>query len=173
MSSSSPMTDVTPVPDDDLAALLARREHARPNKLTWVLLTLLVLAVGFVGGAVANQKLGPSSGPTAFMGPPAGFTPPGMTGAAGGTAGSTSTAAGGMTMGTVKLVDGTNVYIVTTDGATVKVKVPASATVTAQKDITLADLTNGTAVLIRGETAADGTVTATSVSSQPTTQGAN
>jgi hypothetical protein len=155
--------------DDDLASLLAKREHARPNKVTWVLLTLAVLMVGFAGGALANQKFGASTSSPSFGGFPAGFTPPGLSstsGGAGAAAGFPGAGGGfgGLTVGTVKLVDGTNVYVATNDGATVKVKVPASATLTAQKDIELTDLSAGTTVMVRGETASDGTVTATSVS---------
>ena len=39
--------------DDDLANLLRKRQHAKPNKATWVLVTLLVVMVGFIGGAFA------------------------------------------------------------------------------------------------------------------------
>lgn len=154
---------------DDLASLLAKREHARPNKVTWVLLTLAVLMVGFAGGALANQKFGTSNSSPSFNGFPAGFTPPGLSstsGGAGAAAGFPGAGGGfgGLTVGTVKLVDGTNVYVATNDGATVKVKVPTSATVIAQKPIELTDLSAGTTVMVRGETASDGTVTATSVS---------
>ena len=156
--------------DENLTNLLAKREHARPNRFTWVLLTLLVLMVGFMGGAVASQMLG-SSGASGFPGPlpamPAGLPLPG--------GGSTPA---GMTLGTVKLVDGSNLYLTTTAGATVKVIVPETASVTSQADTALADLAKGATVIVRGEAATDGTVTATSVSEQGTvpaspTQGAN
>ena len=165
------MSDIPVVPDDDLATLLAKREHAKPNKVTWVLLVLLVLTVGFATGALVNQKFGTSS-TAGFSGPPAGFTPPGMA-TTDGTASGTTSGSGAMTVGTVKLVDGANVYVATSDGSVVKVKVPATAAVTVQKDIPLSDLAAGSPVTVQGETGTDGTVTATSVSSQPTTQGAN
>jgi hypothetical protein len=160
--------------DDDLTSLLAKREHARPNRLTWVLMTLLILVVGFIGGAVANQKFGTSgsrsTGAAGFpTNLPAGFTGglPGI----GQTGGSTATAQGGgsgafgnATFGTVTLVDGTNLYITTPAGATVKVKVPDSAKVTSQTSVALSDLPSGATVIVRGDKAADGTVTATAVS---------
>jgi hypothetical protein len=170
MSETPPtVADDTTRDDDDLASLLAKREHARPNKATWILLTFLVLMVGFAGGALANQKFGSPSTGRSFSGFPAGFTPPGLSSTSGGggaPAGFPGTGGGfgNLTVGTVKLVDGTNIYVATNAGATVKVKVPTSATITAQKDITLSDLSAGTTVTVRGETASDGTVTATSVS---------
>jgi len=44
------------------------------------------------------------------------------------------------------------------------VKVPATAPVTAQKKVALSDIASGSTVIVRGSTAADGTVTAQSVS---------
>lgn len=154
--------------DDDLTTLLQRREHARPNRMTWALLTLLILTVGFVGGAYANQQLVASS---AQSGLPAGFPaglPAGLPGGpAGGGSGSVTTGAGGlagMTFGTVKLVDNGSVYITTSSGETVKATVPDTAQVTSQRPIDLSELTPGMTVVIQGETGDDGVVAATSVS---------
>ncbi len=148
---------------DDLATLLQRREHARPTRLTWVLLTLLVLTAGFIGGAFAGQRLGNStssgnSGFTMPAGMPTSF-PSGalFPGAAGGGAAPSGTT------GTVKLVDGRNLYLTDSSGNTVKVIVPSTVTVTSQQAVDLADLAAGATVLVDGETGADGTVTATSV----------
>ncbi len=155
--------------DENLTDLLAKREHARPNRLTWVLLAALLLMIGGVFGAVANQKFGPATA-AGFPGPlpamPAGL----MSGSQAG--------ASDMTLGKVKLVDGRSLYITTTAGETVKVTVPETASVTEQADISLADLSSGSSVAIRGIAADDGTVTATSVSEQGTlptspAQGAN
>jgi hypothetical protein len=161
--------------DDDLTSLLAKREHAKPNRVTWALLTLLVLCVGFVGGAVAYQKFAPSStGSNAgFPGTlPAGFPGFGALPGAATTQSGTSAAAGTSTTGTIKLVDGTNLYLTTATGETVKVKVDASAQVTQQKPSSLANLAPGVEVTVSGASAADGTVTATSVAVQPSKQGA-
>ena len=46
--------------DDDLAVLLANASTPDPNRATWALLTLLVLTVGFVGGALAYRAYGPA-----------------------------------------------------------------------------------------------------------------
>jgi hypothetical protein len=69
----------------------------------------------------------------------------------------------GMTVGTVKLVDGQKLYVTDASGATVIVTVPATATVTSQAEIPLSGLSAGDSVVVRGEAAADGSVTATSV----------
>lgn len=179
--------------DDDLTTLLQRREHARPNRLTWVLLTVLVLGVGFIGGAYASERWGTSTGSAggaAFPGLPAGMPagfpgalPGGPFGATTPTNGATGSGAGattdrqatGATTGTIKLVDGRKLYITDASGATVIVTVPKSATVTASSDVPLADLSSGASVVIVGETGADGTLTATSVTQGSTTatQGEN
>jgi hypothetical protein len=174
--------------DDDLATLLAKREHARPNRATWVLLTLVVLLAGFMLGAGAYMKFGPTTGSAAtFPGgfarpgglpagglpegglpagglPAGGFPAEGSAGLASGGAGPGLAGGSPATFGTVQLVDGNHLYVVTPDGRTVKVKVPGTAPVTAQKQLPLSELAAGSTVVVRGDTAADGTVTATSVS---------
>ena len=163
------MSDTT---DDDLATLLAKREHARPNRLTWVLLVLLVLAVGFAGGAFVEKRNSSSSsglpdfaalrGGGDFAGGgafPGGALPGGAT-----PGGGTLVTSGAVTTGTVKLVDGTSLYITDADGNTVKVIVPETVPVTTQSETSLGDLAAGSTVIIQGETGDDGTVTATSVS---------
>lgn len=169
--------------NDDLATLLQRREHAKPTRLTWVLLTLLVLTIGFIGGAVAGQRLGattsPSGGSFAMpAGMPTSF--PSGAGFPGGLGDGTAADTGGSgTSGTVKLVDGENLYLTDSSGNTVKVIVPSTATVTSQRAAELADLKPGATVLVSGETADDGTVTASSVAAaalptpDPSEQGAN
>ncbi len=152
--------------DDDLPSLLRRREHARPNRVTWILLALLLVSAGFVGGAYVNERFGATASglPSGF---PAGLPDGGVPGVIPGGASpgqGAGAAFGDMTVGTVKLVDKRSVYITTPDGATVKVSVPDTATVTAEQEVDLADLEAGSTVVIRGTTAADGTVTATSVS---------
>ncbi len=155
---------------DDLATLLARREHARPNKVTWTLLVLLILAVGFAGGAfVAKRTSNASSGLPDFAAMRgAGGPPTGVMTTPGGAIAAPTDASADATVGTVKLVDGNNLYMTDADGNTVKVIVPETASVTSQVDSTLSELTAGTSVTVRGATAEDGTVTAESV-----TQGDN
>ena len=158
------MSDTT---DDDLATLLAKREHARPNRLTWVLLVLLVLAVGFAGGAfVEKRNASSSSGLPDFAALRGGGDFAGGGAFPGGAVpgGGIVATASAVTTGTVKLVDGTSLYITDADGNTVKVVVPETVPVTTQSQTSLSDLSAGSTVIIRGETGDDGTVTATSVS---------
>ena len=63
----------------------------------------------------------------------------------------------------MKLVDGNNVYLTDSSGATIKVTLAPNASVTVTKKGKLSDLTPGTAVVVVGKTGTDGTVTATTV----------
>ncbi len=159
--------DVRPLddPDDDLSALLAKREHARPNRATWALLALLVMAVGFGGGAFAQSIWGSASSGSAVPDfATAGEVSSGTTNSTGaGGMAPGDVPGGGMTVGTVTSVHGNTLVLTDTSGDTVTVTVPDSAQVTATTEATLADLVSGDAVIVRGETADDGTVTATNV----------
>lgn len=174
---ATPLDAVEPVHDqtaDDLATLLARREQARPNRMTWALVALLLVAVGFGAGALAFRTWGTSSTTSPFAalaeggGFPGGGTFPGAgdgtdaTGTATG-AGGTGGFGGQATTGTVTLVDGTTLYVTTSDGSIVKVTVPDDATITSSQAVSLSDLAAGDTVIVRGETGDDGTVTATTV----------
>jgi hypothetical protein len=58
MSESPDMTPDAHAPnDDDLKALLAKRQHAKPNRWTWILLGLIAVALGFAMGACAQRQL--------------------------------------------------------------------------------------------------------------------
>lgn len=165
-------TTTTPTRDeDDLATLLAKREHARPNRITWALLALLLVAIGFVGGAVAYERYGPAASPglPTFGGGLPDFVsngglPSGMPGSASSGGSSDSTAQTTTTQGTVKLVDGDTVYVATDDDSVVIVTVPDNAPVTTQKAIRLSDLAVGSTVTVAGAAGTDGKVIADSVS---------
>lgn len=130
--------------------------------------------------AFPGARTGARAGAGAFGGFGAGGTGAGTgagtggtgTGVIGGTGAGTGTGTGGTgglgglggaTIGTVKLVDGNNVYLTTAAGATVKVTLAPTATVTVTAKGRLSDLAPGTSVVVVGATAADGTVTATAV----------
>lgn len=174
MSETTPAT--TDTNDDDLATLLARREHARPNRVTWVLLSLLLVAVGFAGGAVAYRTWAPTTSLSGAV-PGAAMPAAGISGGAGGTP------FADMTVGTVTLVSKDRLYLEAADGTTVVVSVPDGTAVTAPRDIALTDLEEGATVVVRGEVGDDGTVTATSITEgsaagglpgfAPTTTGGN
>ena len=152
---------------EDLAALLAKRERARPNRWTYLLAIALVLTVGVVAGAWVGRATAPASGPAFPAGGFAAFRGGGgFPGGAGGFPGggsSSAPVAGGVTAGTVKLVDGQNIYITDSSGATIKVKVGASTNVTAQQPSTLADIAPGSTVIVTGAAGADGTITAKTI----------
>jgi hypothetical protein len=167
--------------DDELGRLLAARApRAHIPWVTAVLAAAVLLAVGYVAGGYHYRNSGGSSGGSGLAAARAGRAAGaegGFAGFGGGTRTGTGTgagagagvtggfgAAGGATIGTVKLVDGNNVYLTTTAGATVKVTLGKGAKVTVTKAGKLTDLAPGTSIVVLGTTGADGTVTATSVS---------
>ena len=154
--------------DDDLNERIAKAAPRRlANRATYVLAALALLVAGFVGGAQVQKSYGTAPAATGAPGGvnpaafPSQFAGRGAQGAQGGntgTGGQTGTR-GGIT-GTVKLVDGTTVYVETADGQTLIVK--TSGTTTVSTPGALKDLTAGSSVTIVGQNA-DGTVTATSI----------
>ncbi|WP_432833748.1 hypothetical protein [Dactylosporangium sp. CA-092794] len=162
--------------DDDLNERIAKSGPRRlANRATFVLAGLALIVVGFVAGAQVQKSYGtapaaagpggvnPAALASAFAnrGAGQGFQG-GGNGGAGGTGTGTGTggsARGGVT-GTVKLVDGTTVYIETADGSTVIVKTTDKTTVSAPG--ALKDLTAGSTVTVQGQNS-DGTVDATAI----------
>lgn len=185
-----PAPDPDPEDDraDDLADALA---HAAPkawwNKGTVVLAAIVLLVGGFVGGLQAQKNWGTAAtaagngagqnrgaggyGRAGGYGNAAGGQFPGG-GALGGTAqggttqGGTTTAAGAGTTGTVKLVDGSTIYVQTADGNVVTIKTDGKTAVSAASKSTVKSIKAGESITVQGATASDGTVTATSVTTQ-------
>ncbi|GAA3237634.1 hypothetical protein GCM10010532_076570 [Dactylosporangium siamense] len=158
--------------DDDLNERISKAAPRRlANRATYVLAGLALLVAGFVGGAQVQKSYGTAPAATGAPGganPAAlasqfagrgGQFPGGNTGTGGGTGTGQTGTRGGIT-GTVKLVDGTTVYVETADGQTLIVKTSGTTTVSAPG--ALKDLTAGSSVTIVGQNA-DGTVTATSI----------
>lgn len=137
-----------------------RRRVRTPSTRT-VLVSLLLVSVGFGGGVLeARHKGVTSTSTTAAQTATAGrttVTAPVGTGTAG-------AAAGGTTFGTVKLVDGDTVYLTTASGSVVKVTLSKSTTVQVSKTSATGGLKTGATVVVRGTADASGTVTATSIS---------
>jgi len=167
----APAEDHLELFDDPFADDLDQRlRKAAPlklaNRATYVLVALVIGVAGFVAGAQVQKSYGttpaaatPRNGfPTAL---PSGFTF-GNRGANGGNAGAGGTGgtAGRGVTGTVKLVDGTTVYVVEPDGTVVTVK--TSGTTTVAVPGALGDLKPGQTVVVQGENS-DNTVTATSI----------
>jgi hypothetical protein len=116
-------------------------------------------AAGGFGGNRAGAQGGAALGGAAQGGAPGG-------GAQGGgfqRGGATSASAAGPTTGTVKLVDGSTIYVQTADGNVVTVKTDGKTTVSAASKSKLSAVKAGQPVTVQGPAAADGSVTATSV----------
>jgi hypothetical protein len=161
------------------------------NTATYVLLTLVVLLATFSAGAwvgrnrapatsrtTAAATAGPAGAPTAsaaggFSGAGGGRGAAAAAGASGATGapGGAGAAAGGgfaggnLTTGTVKLVDGPNVYLSTATGTVVKVTTNAQSQITVTKQGTVSDVTVGETLVVQGEAGADGTILATTIRS--------
>lgn len=185
---------VGPAPDpeedraDDLADALA---HAAPkdwwNKGTVVLAAVVLLVGGFVGGLQAQKHWGTAATTTAGNGFNAnrgaggygggrngygnfggGQLPGGGAAAAGGgtAQGGGGTTATAGTTGTVKLVDGTTIYVQTADGNVVTIKTTGKTAVSSASKSTVKSVKAGDSITVQGATASDGSVTATSVTTQ-------
>jgi Domain of unknown function (DUF5666) len=145
--------DDDPFADDLSEQLAARAPRRLANRATVYLAGAVLLIGGFVAGAQVEKNFGhlptPAGAfPTAF---PSGFRAGGGNGGGGGTP----------TIGTVKFVDGTTVYITTASGDTVVVKTDSNTTVT--QPGTVKDLAVGATVTVTGQTGSDGSVTATRI----------
>jgi hypothetical protein len=172
-----PTDDPAPVDDDMFAENWDKPR--RTNRLTALLVALIVAALAFAGG-VAVQKAhdkglvaasaatrargAGATGGTGAGGTGAGGTGAGGTAAAGGTGGAGGTAAP-VAIGTVKSISGSTLTLTNFAGTVVTVTVPPTATVTTDG---LGGLVAGGTVSVAGTTAADGTVTATSITSRRT-----
>jgi hypothetical protein len=152
--------------DDDLAAVLTRRPRAKLPSLTLVLAALVVASAGFLGGIVVGKHYGSSgssSAASAFRRFAAGASAtagsgPGVGGGGGGFA------AGNATIGTIKLIDGSTVYVQTSGDDIVQVATSAGTRVTASSTVRVKDLQPGETVIVEGSKNSTGGVTAASIS---------
>jgi len=151
------------------------RPRRRAHMLTYVLAAAMLVGAGFVGGVLLqkhddNGKT--SSNNSAVSNAIARFRGGGGAGAATGTGGGTGGATGGGrggggfgggTRGTVKLVDGDNIYITDAQGNTTKVVTTGSSTVSKTVSTSVKAVAPGDNVTVIGTTGSDGTTTATAV----------
>jgi hypothetical protein len=158
--------------DDELTAVLTRRPRAKLPSLTLVLVSLVVASAGFLGGIVVGKHYGSSgSAASAFSRFAAGASATARTGSGsgaglggrGGGAGG-EFAAGNATIGTIKLIDGSTVYVQTPIGDIVQVSTSAGTKVTASSTVRVKDLQPGETVIVEGSKNSTGGVTATSIS---------
>src|ERR1700691_6123129 len=115
--------DVLSSPLDDgsgITAVLTRRPRAKLPSLTLVLAAIVVASAGFLGGALVGKHYGSSgSSAAAAFSRFAGARASASTGAGSGSSASGRTGAfgaGNATVGTIKLIDGSTVYVQTTAG---------------------------------------------------------
>lgn len=153
--------------DDDLKTLLAKRQHAKPTKATWILLTLIAVAIGFALGALVRGAVPGSSSGTLGPMPAMASTPAIASDPAGAIGGQAQQPGagfpGGATMGTIVSIDGDTMVVATRDGSEVTVVVPEGTPVTTSVEVPLSELPEGATVIVRGATGDDGTVTAETV----------
>jgi hypothetical protein len=144
---------------DDLTSAIAAAAPKRWwNRTTLALLGLALAVGGFLGGVQAQERWGSSSS----AGPATTF-PPGAGMPSGGFGGARPGAAASDTTGTVKLVDGTTIYVETDAGETVTVRTNDTTTVKLAQTVTLDQLTTGQQVTVQGEADPEGIVTAATV----------
>ncbi|SEG41559.1 hypothetical protein SAMN05216223_10553 [Actinacidiphila yanglinensis] len=174
--------DILAEPPDarDVSAELAAPPRRKLPWLTLVLSACVVAAAAFSGGALVEKHhlngsttAGRSGFPTAATGggTAGGGGRFGQTGGGTGTTAGGGTAANGLTVGTVKLVDGKTLYVTDAQGNIVKVTTGGSTKITESKSGKVSDLKAGQSVTVLGTKGSDGNVTATTVTEGGSTAG--
>jgi hypothetical protein len=156
--------------DDDYVPVVVRKRERLLGTSSYVLLAALLVVGGFVGGAKWKAGRTSSTGTAAGTGNAAaaafggrGANGGGGFGARNGTGAAAAGGAGGATIGQVKLVDGTNVYVQDAQGNVVKVTTGPGTTINVTKAGAVADLKAGDTVVVQGAAGTDGTIAATSI----------
>jgi hypothetical protein len=156
-------TEQHPPPDPEELPPRPRRRLLTP--LTGTLLGLFLAALGFVVGVLVEK--GQAGGGAAAGGGLAGFRGAGGGGgrqaAAGGAAFSGGQAGGGGTTGQVSNVRGSALYVQDTQGNTLKVMLPAGASVTRTTNSSVRAIHPGDSVVVQGAQRKDGSISATSI----------
>ncbi len=153
------------------------RPRRRAHALTFVLGGAFLIAAGFLGGVVlqkhedqgSTSAAGRNAAASRFAALAAGSGATGTTVAGAGAGsggrgfggfGAGGAGGGGAISGTVKLVDGTNVYLTDTSGNVVKVATGPSSQLTKTDPATTKDVAPGDVVIARGTQNTDGSYTA-------------
>jgi hypothetical protein len=150
---------------DDIEEMPTRASRRIVTAWTVVFAALVVAGAGFVAGIQIEKRNAPQAAASGL--------PPGLRafenggGFAGGQLPAAATQGEAGTTGTVKLVDGANVYITTSDGSTVKVSTSSSSKVTKSVDAAVSELKAGDTIVVQGTTGADGTIAASSITQTP------
>jgi hypothetical protein len=164
---ASPSTPLDDLPFDEANEEWATAGSARGIRLRLpvvALLAVILVAAGFWGGSIVEKDQGSSAAAGAAAGLAGRFAAGGARGA-GGATGATGFGAATTqgTTGTISVVDGSTLYVLTTSGSLVKVTLAPSTTVTRNAKATQGQLQPGDSVDVQGATGKSGTVTATSV----------
>jgi hypothetical protein len=179
-----PETTELDLPDDawDAEDPPLTEDLRRGGRSAWLaplplgLMAVLLLGVGFVAGVQVQKGQGDDGAAAGFARGGSGG-PPGMAAMAGGqrggggagdvaTGGATAGAAGsgaGTTVGEVANVKGSRLYVTTSDGATVEVRVGAQADVQRLSHSSARGVHPGDSVIVQGTSRSDGSVSATAV----------
>ena len=172
------VTDVpaSPYDDGDDEPEFRPRPRRRAHALTFVLAAALLVAAGFYGGVLVQKHEAGASTNASGSGRASrfsGFAGAGASGASGATGagggfpggfgGGRGGAGGSGVAGTVKLVDGPNVYVTDTDGNVVKVTTSSTSQLTKTDPATTKDVAPGDVVTVRGTQNSDGSYAATSL----------
>ena len=172
------MTDLPapPYDDGDDEPEFRPRPRRRAHALTFVLGAALLVAAGFYGGVLVQKHQGGSSSASASAlagrfgagaGGATGTTGAGGAGGGGARFGGGAGGGGGGLAGTVKFVDGANVYVTDTNGNVVKVTTSGSSQLSKTDPATLKDVAPGEVVIVRGTQNSNGSYTATSLVISP------
>jgi hypothetical protein len=156
---------------DDLTAVLTRRPRAKLPSLTLVLVAIVVASAGFLGGALVGKHYANSSSSSlagafsrlAAAGASASASPGSRT-RSGFPGGGALLGGGNATIGTIKLIDGSTVYVQTAAGDIVQVATSTGTRVTVSSTVPVKDLTPGETVIVEGSKNSSGAIAATSIS---------
>jgi hypothetical protein len=144
------------------AAAWPKQVSARRINLTPVAAVLgvaLIAAFGVWGGAELQKREGGTSAAATPSGLPAGFPSRFGTGATG-----TGTTGAGVTVGTVTVISGKTLYLTSSSGAIIKVKLTGKTTYTRTAKSASTGLKPGDTAIVQGAKNTAGVVVATSVS---------
>jgi hypothetical protein len=141
-----------------------RRPKRKLNTPVNLALTAILIAVVafWLGGKSKGDDSGASAMPSGFPGMTAAESGSGSSAGSGGMPGM-SASSGDSTQGEVTSLSGYTLYVETSDGATVKVKVGADATVTRTAETKADQIHPGDTVTVSGKTSQAGVVKATDV----------
>jgi hypothetical protein len=171
MSEPQPQDDLLnqPVATEDLSAELKQNKRSM-SKLTLGLLAAVVVVAAFFGGIATHAAIADDKTPQA-AGPGGGGRQFNFNGPGGGGGGQGQQGRG--TVGTVEKIEGTDIYVKTPDGRTVKVSTSDATKVRVNKEGALSDLQQGQTVVVQGSAGSDGTVSAQTITQTPARVGNN